>query len=710
MSRRIRLLLALGALALAATPAAAQPAPAPARPSHTIVIPYRVDGFTPTSGRPGVRVTVTGNGFTRSTTVLVGGRQARVASFRSTELVFVVPRVTGAAEVVLRKPGGIGDLRVGSFHVLVDPVISRVTPGSGGPGARVEVTGSGFQRGDTIAMGGRTLPVVEVSPDRIVVTIPAGVSSDYLTLSRPSGESARSRQRFRVRAEAPVIASFSPEIGPPGARVRISGTGFSAADRVQYGSRRIEVLGRGNGWVDVELPRRAQRGEHFLVRGPGGDGKSPRPFTLDVPPILSSFAPRRGAPGSKLEVYGRNFREGDWVSLAGKRLPITRLAERQVSAVIPQGSRSGPVTVGRDGYQTAAAGRFDVFNPPMLTAFTPARGEPGSRVTLTGAYLSGAEVRYGRQRIPILAAPGDGQLVVEIPRGARDARFRIRTRSGSAESARPFQVQYRTVVEDVQPRAAGPGGTVTLRGRHMDKADRFLIGSVELTVLSRDDGSARCQVPASARSAPIAWVSLGRRGETSWTFEVLAPPTITGFQPTAGPAGAEIIIRGSRIDRATKVTFGKQPLRVVRVNAPYQVVVKLPRNAGGSDYLYLDGPSGRVRSEQRFEIRAAPVILSAAPTTARPGQHVVVRGRWFSDATDILIGKMRARVIKRDLEAGSLIMEVPRDLAAGTYKLSAKSEALITQHDRPFVVLREHRTRSNRAPRAPETRDHRAAQ
>ncbi len=147
----------------------------------------------------------------------------------------------------------------------------------------MELSGRGFDRGDVLTMAGRSLSVAEWTPERLVVVIPDGARTDYIELSRPSGERARSPQRFRVLPQRPVVARFSPESGPPGTRVRISGSGFGPADRVSYGSTPTPVLGRGTGWVDVEVPRRATRSDHFQVRGAAGVGRSPQPFALDLP-------------------------------------------------------------------------------------------------------------------------------------------------------------------------------------------------------------------------------------------------------------------------------------------------------------------------------------------------------------------------------------------------------------------------------------------
>ena len=391
------------------------------------------------------------------------------------------------------------------------------------------------------------------------------------------------------------------------------------------------------------------------------------------------------------------------MSLAGKRLPIVQLDARHVRVSIPEGSQSGPFAIGRHRSEAAVRGRFEVWYPPALTAFTPTRGDPGTRVTLNGQYLTGAEVHYGKTRLPVRARR-DTELVVEIPRAARDERFVVRSRAGTAESAQPFRVEYYAVIEGVHPRSGVPGATIVLTGRHIDKAGDFYIGSARLDLVARDNNSATCRIPSGARSAPIAWTTFGRRSETSWRFEVLSGPSIAQFQPTYGPAGTEVIVRGDHIDRRTRAYLGRRALRVVRVTPPYEITVQIPRDAAGSEHLYLEGLGARVRSEQPFEVKVAPIITAVDPSSGSSGQRVTVRGRWFTDATEILVGKMRARVVRRDERAGTIVIEVPR-VAPGSHPISAKTEAMVGDYRRPFTVIpgdprptppvevRDHRTR-----------------
>lgn len=511
-----------------------------------------------------------------------------------------------------------------------------------------------------------------------------------------------------ARPQAPVVIGFAPTAGLPGTVVRLTGSGFTDADRVQYGWMRCTVRSHAPGWIDVEVPAHAHRSSRFTVRGPGGVTHTSRPFDLEEPPAIRSFAPPRGTPGTQVVIRGRHFQDGDWVSLAGRRLPTVKTTERAITVTVTPGSRSGPVMVGRRSFRVTARRPFEVLDPPAVATFVPSRGPAGSRVTLSGRNLAGAKVYYGKRRLPVVTYPSDNSLVVAIPAGAHDETFRVVTRAGEAQAPRPFHVQVDAQVDRARPTTGTPGGTVVLEGRHLDMADRFWIGGGLCAIVSRTPRSATVRLSREARTGPVAWESNGRRGQTSWRVTVYAPPRIGQFQPDAGPPGTRIILRGAHFDQGTQIYFGSHLLPRVRLTGDHELAVRLPRGVGGSDYLYAAGHGARTRSDQRFQVRVAPVIEQVSPLVAVPGQRVDVRGRWFNDATEILVGPMRARVLSRSRPPGAITIEVPASVRPGRYRLSARDGALVTVFRQPLEVKPGARPKAPvQAPPHIDVRDHR---
>ena len=146
--------------ALATTVAASNEADAQyRRPRQTVVVTMKVDNYGPQSGPVGTLVTLNGTGFTRKTTLLVGGRVVRPSKMGAKSISFRIPANYGDGQIVLRKPGQANDYVVGRFDVIADPIFSSFAPISGAPGTRVELRGRNFRADDQI----RETIIVEVT-------------------------------------------------------------------------------------------------------------------------------------------------------------------------------------------------------------------------------------------------------------------------------------------------------------------------------------------------------------------------------------------------------------------------------------------------------------------------------------------------------------------------------------------------------------------
>src|SRR5215470_10309217 len=113
--------------------------------------------------------------------------------------------------------GGGSVARVRSANVTPAPTLSTVTPSSGpsAGGVDVTVTGTGFQAGCTVAVGGTAATkVVFNSSTQLVVTTPAHQpASADISVTNPDGQTSILASAFQFVAP-PAITSESPAYGP----------------------------------------------------------------------------------------------------------------------------------------------------------------------------------------------------------------------------------------------------------------------------------------------------------------------------------------------------------------------------------------------------------------------------------------------------------------------------------------------------------------
>lgn len=139
-----------------------------------------ISSLSPASGTPGTQVTITGSGFGSaqgSGEVWLGTAPAAVSSWSDTQIAAIIATDSrsGVAQVLQN-----GSLSNAVSYAITTPQITSVNPGSGGAGASITVSGSGFgvsQGTGVVWLGSAPGAVVSWSDTQIVATVdPAAVS------------------------------------------------------------------------------------------------------------------------------------------------------------------------------------------------------------------------------------------------------------------------------------------------------------------------------------------------------------------------------------------------------------------------------------------------------------------------------------------------------------------------------------------------------
>jgi IPT/TIG domain len=206
-----------------------------------------VTGLSPASGPAagGTTVTIAGRGFTGVTGVIFGTTRTAPSVDSDTQLTATSPPGTGTVHVTLVTADGTA-APAGQFsYVAVPtvPTVTGVTPADGpaAGGTAVVITGSGFTGASSVSFGSTsTVPTVD-SDTQISVSSPPGTGVVSVTVVAPGGTSAvtpASQFTYTAPPAAPTVTGINPARGPDtgGTAVTISGTGFTGATSVSFGS------------------------------------------------------------------------------------------------------------------------------------------------------------------------------------------------------------------------------------------------------------------------------------------------------------------------------------------------------------------------------------------------------------------------------------------------------------------------------------------
>jgi hypothetical protein len=154
-----------------------------------------------------------------------------------TQITAVVPGGFTSSRITATTPGGTASSAT-NFKLIL-PSISSFSPKSGPEGTQVVLSGVGFTGATGVQFGGVPATFNVGSDTQITTTVPVGAVKGPITVATLHNGTIASATAFTVTLPPPpppTITSFNPASGPVGTAVVITGTGFTGATAVSFGS------------------------------------------------------------------------------------------------------------------------------------------------------------------------------------------------------------------------------------------------------------------------------------------------------------------------------------------------------------------------------------------------------------------------------------------------------------------------------------------
>lgn len=250
-------------------------------------------------------------------------------------------------------------------------------------------------------------------------------------------------------------------------------------------------------------------------------------------PIVDSFAPTGGPPGTRVTITGSDLGPDLRVAYDGESLPVVaRAADREITVVVPRtATRSAAfVLAGRAG-ATRSGAYFQLALPAALDSLSPTSGPPGTPITIKGRGFHGDEsFRFGDAPAHAHAPapePEPARVLERQPWGVRLAAPEhggalSYTSAGQTVATRfTFDVTASITVASLSPTVGPPGTEVILRGPGLDGAVRVLYGGLPCPLVRRAHDELVVAVPKSAAGEDAFTIEgLGQRVRSADTFRV----------------------------------------------------------------------------------------------------------------------------------------------------------------------------------------------
>jgi hypothetical protein len=299
------------------------------------------------------------------------------------------------------------------------PVVISMKPTEGAQsgGTKVKVKGEHLKGATSVDFGSTavTLAKPNKSETALSVVSPPGTGTVDVIVNTPEASSeAVPADLFAYRSTSPEIVKISPAQGPAKSqrKVTISGSGFTGATEVRFGSIRVPFKVAKGTRITVTAPIAQETGPvDIFVTTPVGTSEATPADRYDFEaeaPSVEEASPEVGSTGETVTLQGEGFVGTSEVRFGATPASFEVVNDVEIRAIVPpHSSERVAITIQTPlGATEEACGNPVSCKPiahfdyrPTITSVSPADGPRagGTPVTITGTNLSNANrVEFGK--------------------------------------------------------------------------------------------------------------------------------------------------------------------------------------------------------------------------------------------------------------------------------------------------------------------------
>jgi len=600
--------------------------------SANFTVAPRITELDPTRGATNTTVTIYGFNFVGTTNVLFNGKRASFGVTAATQIRATVPFGATNGPITIMTPAGVA-VTTNNFLVIGPaPIIDGFTPGIGGPGTFVQITGVNFTNVASVKFNGVNAPFSAPAESQINAQVPPTATTGKISVTTPAG-TASSAKDFIVRKQ-PVITNFFPAIGKAGqTQVTIEGLNLGPTNNVTgIGFAGVSVSGWGftaENQISVTVPPGATNGP-IAVANTFGVGVSSNDFIVTRAPIVTGFEPVLAAPGDRIRIDGINFTGvlspgGVKFNGANSKSNIVT-ADTQIFAYVPNNATTGPLTVINSFGAGTNTEEFTVIgNLPVITDFSPSSGARGTPVTVNGKnFIGPVTVKFNGAVDPTTTnASAPTQIHAAVPSNATTGLITVTTSAGTSTNLNIFYVPPR--LTSFTPTAGVVGSSVVITGANFTGVTAVLFNTSLANFSVNASNKLTTIVPTNATTGPLTVITPGGSIISANTFRVL--PNITSFSPTLGPVGTLVTILGTSFFNVSNVSFNDTNTPNFTVVSSTEIRATVPPSATTGP-IRVSTPDGTAVSATNFLVTTRSdlvLTMSVSATLAKPGDPLTYR-------------------------------------------------------------------------------------
>ncbi len=623
--------------------------------------------FSPTFGKVGDLVTITGTNFGQTPVVQFNG--TTVVSYHAiadTSITVVVPDGASTGRISVTTSNGTVT-SAEDFTVYQQITLLSFMPTSGFVGATVTISGSGFTDVTGVTFNGTPAPLFNIDSDTsITVMVPDGARTGLISVSNPS-YTATTTDWFIV-FQQPSISSFQPASGKVGDVVTITGTNlFDITEVSFYGMAATTFTVDSDTTITATVPSGARTGM-IEVKNPAYRAASTSVFVVYQKPIISSFTPGSGVVGDSVTLTGTGFTGVSGVSFTGAAATITSTSDTSLTVSVPNGATTGPITVTNPAGSMSSATDFTVYQPPTINTFSPESGIVANVVVIDGSnFTNPSEVTFNGTTATNFTWISSQRIRVSVPDGATTGPIAVTTPGGHATSASNFTVYQKPAISSFTPESGAVGQVVTITGNSFVGVTRVIFNiTTAITCTVNSETSITATVPSGATTGRISVSTIYGPATSDVDFVVNQPPTISSFAPSAGAVGIGVTINGSNFTGATAVYFGGVLQTTYTVISDTMITTTVPSGAQTGP-ISVTTPGGTATSQNPFFV--APSISWFTPTIGQVGTVVTITGTNFNGVGQVTFNGVTAAI--NSVTPTTIVATVPSGATSGPISVTS---------------------------------------
>ncbi|MGW3041772.1 IPT/TIG domain-containing protein, partial [Kitasatospora sp. NPDC001159] len=304
----------------------------------------------------------------------------------------------------------------------------------------------------------------------------------------------------------PVITAVSPASGAVGTSVIISGSGFTGASSVHFGTASATFTVLSDAQITATAP--AGTGSVPVTVTTSAGTSNGVTYTYMPAPVITSLTPNQGptSGGNTVIISGTNLSGATSVLFGTHTAAITANTASQITVTAPAGAAQPVNVTVTTGAGTSNPLPYFYLMAPVVTGLNVTMGPSGggNTVTLFGSGLAlTSAVHFGSAAATNITVISDSQITVTAPAGTGTVLVTATTPGGTSTVGlgNAYYIYVAPpVINSLSPNqgSVSGGDDVLIRGSNLTYTDAVLFGTAPASFAAVSDTMVVATSPAGA--------------------------------------------------------------------------------------------------------------------------------------------------------------------------------------------------------------------